>query len=57
MEYCKEEGQRDLKTQRALEKGRFLHDDNLLALKPKMKPIVTAPPPLVLQTVHSPSNN
>lgn len=39
LEYCKEEGQRDLKTQRALDKGKFLHDDNLLALKPRMKPL------------------
>jgi len=38
MEYCKEEGQRDLKTERELEKGMFMMDDKLVALKPKIKP-------------------
>ena len=37
LDYCKEDGQLDWKMQRALEKGTFIHDDKLLALKPKIK--------------------
>mmetsp|Transcript_21707 Transcript_21707/g.26729 ORF Transcript_21707/g.26729 Transcript_21707/m.26729 type:complete len:90 (-) Transcript_21707:437-706(-) len=39
LQYCKDEGLSDYATMRALEKGSYLSDEQLLAMKPKIRPV------------------
>ena len=56
MEYCKEQSQRDFKTQRALEKGKFISDEALMSIDAKIKTPNPAAALNVLQMQSSAAN-